>query len=74
MRDYTIHTNGIESVWSLLKRQIIGMQHWVSAKHLQWNLDGITWRFIRRDMKVTGHMNDLFACVEGRVHHKDLNA
>ena len=29
-----VHTNGIESVWALLKRQIIGVHHWVSPKHL----------------------------------------
>ena len=29
------HTQTIESVWALLKRQIIGVHHWVSPKHLQ---------------------------------------
>jgi transposase-like protein len=29
-----IHTNGIESVWSLLKRSIVGAYHKVSVKHL----------------------------------------
>src|ERR1700722_12125376 len=28
------HTNSIESIWALLKRQIIGTHHWVSSKHL----------------------------------------
>ena len=27
---YCIHTNGIKSVWALLKRQIYGIHHWVS--------------------------------------------
>jgi hypothetical protein len=27
-------TNSVESVWALLKRQIIGTHHWVSPKHL----------------------------------------
>ncbi|WP_261967620.1 transposase [Prosthecodimorpha staleyi] len=71
VRDYTIHTNGIESVCSLLKRQIIGIHNWVSAKHLQRHLDEMTWRFNRRVMKVTGLMNDRFACVEGHLRHKD---
>lgn len=30
-----IHTNTIELVWAQLKRQIIGVHHWVSPKHLQ---------------------------------------
>ena len=29
------HMNTIESVWALLKRQIVGTHHWVSQKHLQ---------------------------------------
>lgn len=34
VRHYTIHTNSLECVWALLKRQIIGIHHWVSPKHL----------------------------------------
>ena len=31
VRKFCIHTNGIDSVWALLKRQIIGIFHWVSS-------------------------------------------
>lgn len=68
------HTNGIESVWALLKRQIVGVHHWVSPKHLRRYAEEMTWRFNRRDMKVMGRMNDLFACVEGRLTYKALIA
>jgi len=44
-----VHTNGIESVWSLLKRSIIGSYHQVSAKHLDLYLDELEWRFNNRD-------------------------
>lgn len=74
VRHYTIHSNGIESVWALLKRQIIGVHHWVSPKHLDRYVSEMTWRFNRRDMKVTGRMNDLLACVEGRLTYKALIA
>ncbi len=74
VRDYTIHTNGIESVWALLKRQIFGIHHWVSPKHLNRYLSEMTWRYNRRDMKVTPRMNDLFGCVEGRLTYKALIA
>lgn len=30
-----IHTNGIENYWSLVKRNIIGIYHYVSRKHIQ---------------------------------------
>lgn len=74
VRDGHIHTNTIESIWALLKRQIIGIHHWVSPKHLQRYVDEMAWRFNRRDMRVTGRMNDLFACVEGRLTYKALIA
>lgn len=67
-----VHTNTIESVWAILKRQIIGIHHWVSPKHLKRYVDEITWRINRRDMKVTLRMNDLFSCVEGRLRYREL--
>ena len=69
-----VHTNTIESVWALLKRQIIGIHHWVSPKHLDRYVSEMTWRWNRRDMKVTPRMNDMFACVEGRLRYRDLVA
>ncbi len=44
-----IHTNGIESVWSLLKRSITGTYHKLSVKHLDAYLDELEWRFNNRD-------------------------
>ncbi|HEY2714571.1 MAG TPA: IS1595 family transposase [Chthoniobacterales bacterium] len=43
-----VHTNGIESVWSLLKRSIIGSYHRVSIKHLDAYLDELEHRFNNR--------------------------
>lgn len=69
------HTNSIESVWALLKRQIVGTHHWVSPKHLDRYVAEMTWRFNRRDMRVTARMNDLFACVDGgKLSYKALIA
>jgi transposase-like protein len=67
-----VHTNTAESVWALLKRQIFGIHHWVSDKHLNRYVSEMTWRFNRRDMKTTCRMNDLFTCVEGRLTYKTL--
>ena len=44
-----VHTQGIESVWSLLKRSIVGSYHQLSAKHLDSYLDELEWRFNNRD-------------------------
>jgi transposase-like protein len=43
-----IHTNTVESAFSLLKRGIIGTWHKVSAKHLPAYLNEMTFRFNRR--------------------------
>jgi transposase-like protein len=69
-----VHTNTIESVWALLKRQIIGVHHWVSDRHLNRYVSEMTWRYNRRDLAVTGRMNDLFTCVNGRLTYKTLIA
>ena len=67
------HTNSIESVWALLKRQIVGIHHWVSPKHLNKYVDEMTWRLNRRGLTVTDRMNDLFTCVDGgKLSYKAL--
>jgi transposase-like protein len=43
-----IHTNTVESAFSLLKRGIVGTWHRISPKHLQAYLDEMTFRFDRR--------------------------
>ena len=44
-----IHTNTVESSFSLLKRGIVGTWHKISAKHLQAYLDEMCFRFDRRN-------------------------
>ena len=46
--DGAIHTNTVESAFSLLKRGIVGTWHKVSAKHLPAYLNEMTFRFNRR--------------------------
>jgi transposase-like protein len=46
--DGDIHTNTVESAFSLLKRGIIGTWHRISAKHLAAYLDEMSFRFNRR--------------------------
>jgi transposase-like protein len=43
-----VHTNTVESAFSLLKRGVIGSWHKISAKHLTAYLDEMTFRFNRR--------------------------
>jgi transposase-like protein len=44
-----VHTNTVESAFSLLKRGVIGTWHRISAKHLQAYCNEMTFRFNRRE-------------------------
>lgn len=46
-----VSTNGIESVWALLKRGIYGTWHQVSAKHLNRYVDEVTFRLNAGNVK-----------------------
>lgn len=74
VRHFIVHTNGIESVWALLKRQIIGIHHWVSEKHLSRYLGEMTWRFNRREFSEGSRMNALLASTDGQLTYKALVA
>lgn len=69
-----IHTNSIESVWALFKRQLIGTHHWVSKKHLQRYIDEMTWRFNRRSNGEGQRVNNLLGQVSGRLTYMELTA
>ena len=66
------HTNSIESVWALLKRQIVGTHHWVSPKHLEKYVQEMTWRLNHRNMTPADRMNALFEYVAGALPYKVL--
>lgn len=44
-----VHVNGVENVWSLFKRGIMGVFHKVSEKYLPLYLDEFSFRFNNRD-------------------------
>jgi transposase-like protein len=60
------HTNTIEGTWALLKRQIIGIHHWVSGKHLHRYVTEMSYRVNRRDMARGDRVNDLLNLTDGR--------
>ncbi|WP_213980157.1 IS1595 family transposase [Sphingomonas sp. dw_22] len=68
------HTNGIEGFWSLLKRQIVGIHHFVSPKHLNAYVAESTWRFNLREMGEGARVNALLAETNGRLRYKELIA
>jgi transposase len=60
-----VHTNTIEGFWSLVKRGIGGVYHYVSPKYLQTYLDEYTFRYNRRDQG-----NLLFRAILEQVSQK----
>jgi transposase-like protein len=72
-----VHTNGIESVWAVLKRGIYGVYHHVDAKHLGRYVDEAAFRL--NDGNVTRHtLNRLESLTEAtfgkRLTYKALIA
>src|SRR5207302_1507756 len=65
VRDW-VHTNTIEGFWSQFKRQIFGIHHWVSEKHLDQYVGEATWRYNRRMANDGGRANALLAASEGK--------
>ncbi|WP_199792295.1 IS1595 family transposase [Allosphingosinicella vermicomposti] len=74
VRHFCLHTNGIESVWALFKRQIVGTHHFLSPKHLSRYLGEMTWRFNLREMGEGSRVNALLAQTTGRLTYQDLIA
>ena len=74
VKDFYNHTNGIESVWTLFKRQIIGTHHYLSPKHLSRYLGQMTWRFNLRHVGEGDQVNALLDQASGRLTYKELIA
>jgi transposase-like protein/IS1 family transposase len=69
------HTNTIEGYWSQLKRQIFGIHHWVSGKHLGRYVDESAWRYNRRGTDDAPRFNEfLLELVGAHLTYKDLIA
>jgi len=66
------HTNTLEGFWSLLKRGIIGIYHFVSRKHLQAYVDEFVFRYNTRDNTEGGRVNFLLANIGVRTTYRRL--
>lgn len=70
VKNYFAHVNGIEGVWSLIKRQVYGIHHWVSANRY---LDEAVWRYNRRGIADGPRVNEFLARTDGsRLTYKAL--
>ena len=66
------HTQTIDGYWSQLKRQIFGIHHWVSAKHLDRYVAESSWRYNRRQTGEGARVNALLSDATGRLTYKAL--
>ncbi|MXW07901.1 MAG: IS1595 family transposase [Gammaproteobacteria bacterium] len=71
----TVHTNGVESFWSMLKRGYMGVYHRMSHKHLQRYVNEFAGRHNIRDMDTIDQMAHVVAGMVGRrLAYRDLTA
>ena len=70
-----VHTNGIESFWSMLKRAHKGTFHRLSPKHLQRYVNEFAGRHNVRDMDTIDQMTNIVCGLVGkRLMYRDLIA
>ena len=62
----TVHTNGMESFWSMLKRGYVGIYHWMSAKHLHRYAAEFQGRHNHRPMDTLDQMSAIVRGMDGR--------
>jgi hypothetical protein len=68
-----VHTNGIESLWSLLKRAHTGTFHRLSPKHLDRYVQEFAGRHNRRELDTINQINSVRRGMEGkRLTYKAL--
>ena len=68
-----IHTNSIESFWSMLKRAYKGVYHKLSAKHLQRYVDEFAGRHNIRDLDTIRQLEHVVLGMVGRrLMYRDL--
>ena len=70
-----IHTNGIESLWSMLKRAHKGTFHKLSPKHLDRYVQEFAGRHNMRELDTIEQMKSVRDGMRGkRLKYKDLTA
>jgi hypothetical protein len=73
--DGMAHTNGVESVWAVLKRGYYGIYHQFSLKHMQRYVDEFTYRLNEGNCKIhtMDRIDSLIAKTDGvRITYKAL--
>ena len=70
-----VHTNGIESLWSMLKRGYVGTYHKMSPKHMSRYVREFAGRQNIRDLDTLAQMSFIAKGLDGKLlHYRDLIA
>jgi transposase-like protein/ribosomal protein L37AE/L43A len=69
-----VHTQNLDGYWSLLKRQIVGIHHSVSPKHLQRYCDESAYRYNNRKVTQDERFANVLSNCEGSLQYKELIA
>jgi transposase-like protein len=67
-----VHTNTIEGFWNILKKQINGIHHSVSQKHLQRYTDEAAYRYNTRALASDERFADALKRCDGRLKYAEL--
>lgn len=74
VEEILVHTNNIEGFWNILKKQIIGIHHQVSAKHLQRYCDESAFRYNAREIFQDERFANAVQKCDGSLKYKVLTA
>jgi len=66
------HTNTIEGFFSLLKRSILGIYHFVSPKHIEGYLNESTFRYNTTEETEESRFDLLLSNCNGRITYEEL--
>ena len=70
-----VHTNGVESLWSMFKRGYVGTYHKMSVKHLHRYVREFAGRQNIRDLDTLAQMSFVVQGMDGKLlHYQDLTA
>lgn len=69
-----IHTNTIEGFWSIFKRGVDGIYHWISVKHMNQYVNEFQYRYNTRKVKDGDRFHTVLGGINGRLTYKDLIA
>ena len=71
-QDIKVHTNSIEGYWNILRKQIDGIHHSVSEKHLQRYCDENAFRYNNRESLQDERFATAISNCDGVLQYKEL--